>query len=163
MPAGLQVREMREGDRPALIRILAATEAFNAEELGVALELIDYGLAEDKRGYLFAVAADDDRVLGYACWGDTPLAEAVYDLYWIAVDPDAHNQGIGRALLEHAERDVVARKGRMLLIETASKPSYDATRAFYLRTGYAEIARLPDYYRDGDDKVIYQKRFEKKT
>ncbi len=153
------VRPIRASDRAPLIRVLAATEIFTVDELGVALQLIDHGLSDDPHGYLFGVATRGDEVLGYACWGDTPLAESVFDLYWIAVDPRLHNQGVGRALIDFAERDVIARKARMLLIETASKSSYDATRAFYLKTGYVEIARLPDYYRDGDDKVIYMKRF----
>jgi GNAT superfamily N-acetyltransferase len=145
-------------DRAPLEEILRRTEAFTEEEVAVALELIDLGLASDPQGYFFSVAASSERVLGYACWGDTPLAEQVYDLYWIAVDPSLHGGGVGRALIGAAEADVLRRGGRMLLIETGGKPSYDKTRGFYLRMGYAEVARVPDFYRAGDDKVIYQKK-----
>lgn len=156
----VEIRDLAPGDRAPLAAILADTGAFTAEEIEVALELIDHGLSPDPHGYLFAVASDAGEVLGYACWGDTPLADRVYDLYWIAVARRAQGRGVGRALLARAERDVAARGGRMLLIETASKPSYDATRAFYERTGYAEVARIPDFYRVGDDKVTYMKRME---
>jgi hypothetical protein len=33
----------------------------------------------------------------------------------------------------------------MILIETASKPSYAPTRAFYVHAGYAEIARISPF------------------
>lgn len=141
-----------------MLRILRDTGAFTEEELAVALELIDLGLSDDPQGYRFVVAARGDEVLGYACYGQTPLTDGVYDLYWIAVAPSAQGGGVGRALLEAAERQAGELGGRMMLIETASKPSYASTRAFYLETGYREIARIPDFYRLGDDKVIYQRR-----
>lgn len=154
------LRELRAADRAPLERILTATAAFSLEELEVALELIDHGLSADPQGYCFAIAERAGEVAGYACWGQTPLTDGVFDLYWIAVDPALQGGGVGRALLQAAEAAVTKSGGRMLLIETASKPSYDATRTFYLRTGYTELARVPDFYKLGDDKVIYGKRFD---
>jgi hypothetical protein len=54
--------------------------------------------------------------------------------------------------VEHAIRQD---NGRMIVIETASKPAYDRTRAFYLKYGCTEVARVPDFYAVGDDKVVY--------
>jgi ribosomal protein S18 acetylase RimI-like enzyme len=56
-----------------------------------------------------------------------------------------------------AEDAAKAAAGRMVLVETAGKAEYAATRAFYERIGYHEVARIPDFYRVGDDKVIYGK------
>jgi ribosomal protein S18 acetylase RimI-like enzyme len=83
------------------------------------------------------------------------MTDGVFDLYWIAVDPRIQRGGIGRALLARAEQQAGASGGRTMLIETSGQPRYEATRAFYVRAGYAEIARVPDYYRVGDDKLIY--------
>lgn len=152
------LRPLRAADRAPLTQILRDTGAFTEEEVTVALELIDKGLSENTEGYCFCVADLDGKVAGYACWGDAPLTEGTYDLYWIAVDPKIHGAGIGRALLAEAEKQAQDQGARMLLIETAGKPEYDATRAFYLKTGYREWARVPDYYRRGDDKVIYGKK-----
>jgi ribosomal protein S18 acetylase RimI-like enzyme len=156
----VRTRPLRPADRAPLVELLGATRAFSDEELEVALELLDLGLGDPpSRDYLFRVATDDQdaRVLGYACWGQVPMTDGVYDLYWIAVDPRAQGGGIGRRLMDDAEQDVRARGGRMVLVETAGKPSYAATRAFYERIGYQEVARLRDFYRVGDDKVIYGK------
>jgi ribosomal protein S18 acetylase RimI-like enzyme len=81
----------------------------------------------------------------------------IYDLYWIVVDPKAQGAGVGQALLRAAEAAAAAAGGRKLLIETASKPEYAATRAFYDRAGYAVAARVRDFYRVGDDKLIYER------
>lgn len=156
----MHTRSLRAADRGPLAELLRATDAFTEEEVDVALELIDLGLGDPPSSdYLFLVAAsdDDERVLGYVCWGHVALTDGVYDLYWIAVDPRQQGGGVGRRLMAAAEKAVQAAGGRMVLVETAGKPSYAATRAFYERIGYREVARIPDFYRKGDDKVIYGK------
>src|SRR4051812_35997992 len=124
----MRTRPLRRADRAPLVEVLRATEAFTDEEVQIALELIDAGLASPpSKDYLFLVAeGDEDRVLGYACWGPVALADGVFDLYWIAVDPRAQGGGIGRALMAEVERRVAAVEGRMILVETAGKPSYAA-------------------------------------
>jgi hypothetical protein len=47
----------------------------------------------------------------------------------------------------------------MVLIETSSQPRYEPTRQFYLRLDYREVARVPDFYKPGDDRIIYAKSF----
>lgn len=153
-----RLRSLRPADREPLLTLLRATGSFDPAEVEVALELIDLGRADPPDAhYRFLVADDPDtgQVLGYACWGHAPMTEGVYDLYWIAVDPAAQGRGVGRALMAAAEERVRAEGGRMVLVETASKPSYAATRAFYEAIGYREEARVRDFYRVGDDKVIY--------
>lgn len=151
-----ELRGLEARDRAPLERILESTGAFSGEEISVALELIDLGIAH-RDSYRFVVAEEGGQVAGYACYGLTPCTEGVYDLYWIAVDPKRQGLGLGRSLMAAAEEAVRRSGGRMVLVETASKPSYAATRAFYEGIGYAAIARVPDFYRPGDDKIIYGK------
>lgn len=91
---------------------------------------------------------------GYACHGPTPGAAGVHDLYWIAVDPSLQGRGVGGVLLRAVAARIQAEGGRQMVIETASKPSYAATRAFYLRHGAELVDRVPDYYAPGDDKLV---------
>lgn len=157
-PRDLRLRPLRGTDRAPIEAILRDTGVFNPAEVAVALELID---APESAGYRFIVAehaAHDARpaqVTGYACFGATPMTAGVYDLYWIAVDPALHGAGIGRKLMDATEAAIRVEGGRMVIIETASKPSYDKTRAFYVAYGCKEVARVPDFYAVGDDKVIY--------
>lgn len=141
---------------------------FHDDEVGVAMELVDIGIAAENAGispsgddYRFVVAADgQDRPLGYACFGRVPMTDASFDLYWIVVERALQGRGVGRVLLAEVEAEVTRLQGRMVLVETASKPQYAATRAFYLRLAYQEIARVPDFYRLGDDRIIYWKRLD---
>jgi ribosomal protein S18 acetylase RimI-like enzyme len=88
------------------------------------------------------------------------MTEHTFDLYWIAVDPADQGRGLGGQLLAAAEHQVRARGGRLLLIETASESAYAATVRFYEHAGYALLARIDDYYRDGDDKLVFGKRLD---
>jgi ribosomal protein S18 acetylase RimI-like enzyme len=100
----------------------------------------------------------DDALVGYACYGPTPATDRTYDLYWIAVDRTAQRSGAGTRLLAEVERRLAAGGARLLVIETSARADYAATRGFYLARGYAEAARVRDFYAPGDDRVIYTKR-----
>ncbi len=94
---------------------------------------------------------------GFACYGPVPLTQGVYDLYWIVVDPAVQKKGHGSNLLKYVQSEVIKKGGRMLLIETSSQESYGATIRFYERNGYQLAARIKDFYRIGDDKLIFSK------
>lgn len=153
------LRELRAADREPLERILRATGMFTGEEVAVALELIDIGLGRIAgEGYRFIVAEVDGAVAGYACFGRAPMTDGTWDLYWIAVDPALHGRGVGVRLVRAVEEAARREGARLLVVETAGKPEYAPTRAFYERIGYPEHARLKDFYRDGDDKVVHVRR-----
>jgi len=154
----MPIRPIQPADRDRLLAIVTAVGNFTPTEVETAMEVIDEGLAGSGRGdYYLNVLEEGGRVVGYECHGPTPLTDGTYDLYWIAVDPASQKGGRGRALLTHAEDDVRRRGGRLLLIETSSQESYNATKLFYERSGYPLVARIPDFYRRGDDKLIYAK------
>src|SRR5258708_6362209 len=139
------VRPLDRGDRDAVLGIVMRAGNFTADEIDVAMELVDEWLAEgEDSGYLTYALADDEAtppVRGYVCFGPTPMTEGTFDLYWIAVDPDDQGKGYGRRLLTAAEAEVRVRSGRLLLIETASQATYGATIRFYERAGYTLASR----------------------
>lgn len=157
------VRPLVTADRAAVLDIVERVGNFTADEVDVAMELVDEWLAEgEASGYLTRVLADSDAarpVRGYVCFGPAPMTEGTFDLYWIAVDPDDQGRGYGARLIEATEEQVRARCGRLLLIETASQDAYAATIRFYERAGYVIESRIADYYRPGDDKLVFAKRF----
>jgi ribosomal protein S18 acetylase RimI-like enzyme len=155
---GLKVRRLSAPDRTALLDILKNTPEFKYSEVVVAIELIDACLRDkEKSGYFILVAEDNQEVIGYVCYGPTPLTDGTWDIYWEAVSRNKRGQGIGRTLLKAAEREIQKAGGRLALIETSSTPAYSKTRQFYDRHGYDEIARVPDFYEPGDDKIILRK------
>jgi len=108
-------------------------------------------------GYVFLVYKNGDPLLGYACFGPHPLTEGIFDLYWIAVDPQARGQGIAHALLSRVEDEVRARGGRMVLVETSGTLPYAPARRLYESCGYRYEAVVHDFYAPGDDLIIFSK------
>jgi GNAT superfamily N-acetyltransferase len=157
--AAVEVRRgLAKAHRDPIGDLLAATGFFNAEELEVALELVDdrLRLGEDSH-YRFLVASLGGRVVGYACWGPIPGTAQSVDLYWIAVDPESQGIGVGRALLAESERWVGESGRSRVYVETAGRARYQRTRAFYHACGYEVAAELDDFYAPGDAKVVLLK------
>jgi D-alanine-D-alanine ligase len=88
--------------------------------------------------------------------GPTPCTLGTYDLYWMAVDPTLHGAGIGSAMVRAMERRL-AGAARLIVVETAGRPEYAPTRAFYQARGYRFASRIPDFYAPGDDQVVFVK------
>jgi ribosomal protein S18 acetylase RimI-like enzyme len=147
-------------DGPQIHAVNANTSVFSREEVECVDELwAEYqNLGAEKSGYHFIVDKEDGQVLGYACFGPRALTDRTYDLYWIAVSPGARRGGVGRGLLAASEEAVRKLGGRLLIVETSGLPKYEPTRAFYHATGYTLEATLKDFYKDGDDLVIFTKR-----
>jgi D-alanine-D-alanine ligase len=166
--------EPRPSDAAAIREIVASTGFFHDFEVDVAVELIDERLARGLASEYFFLFADDPvtgQPLGYGCFGPIACTRGSYDLYWIAVHDSQRGRGLGRAILQEAERRIAAGlpnpikpdemvRGRRVYIETSSKPAYAPTRAFYTRCGYSEEARFADFYAAGDDKLVYFKALD---
>lgn len=161
----MHIGQLRIGDRARLAELLVDTGAFHAEEVHVALSLFDLthgdrdtGASDASVDYEFLGAFDEDHLVGYACYGATPATEGTYDLYWLAVDPAMQGRGVGRALVHEVETKLAGRGGRLLVVETSSRPDYDGTRKFYARSGYVEAARVRDFYAPADDRILLTTR-----
>ena len=149
-----------ESDGPQIQDITARAGVFSQEEVDCVSELWEeyLTLGSERCGYNFIVDRDGDQVFGYACYGPRDLTDGVFDLYWIAVDPNARRNSVGRGLLTASEEEVRKAGGRMLIIETSGTTHYEPTRKFYLSMGYAIEATIKDFYVMGDDLMIFTKR-----
>ncbi|HEY7671454.1 MAG TPA: GNAT family N-acetyltransferase [Gammaproteobacteria bacterium] len=145
-------------DVARLRELVAALDVFNAAERDVALELLEERLRQgEASGYFFVLAEIGNELVGYAAWGPAPMTQSSFDLYWIAVHPRYQSLGIGRELLAATERAVAEHGGGRLYIETSSRIPYARTRTFYAQAAYREVARLENFYAEGDAKIIYCK------
>lgn len=154
-------RAARDTDAIAIREITTATGFFYPTEIDIAVELIEDRLAKGEDSdyeFVFADDPDSGATLGYACYGPIPLTQESWDLYWIAVSPQAQRRGVGRALMQAVEQDVRTRGGQRVYVDTASRPAYRPTRAFYRSRGYRVDAEFADFYSPGDAKVVMVKR-----
>ncbi len=143
------IRDVRAADRPALEAVLRSDSTFHADELDVAIALIDGAIAGDP-DYRVLVTGE---VEGYLCYGPTAMTRASFDLYWIVVAASARGRGLGAALIGEMERRIGHGNVR---VETS--PAHGAARAMYERLGYPLVSELAGFYRDGESLLTYYKR-----
>lgn len=149
-PIPVDVENVRE--------IIHSSGFFLDHEIPVALELVEEAIEKGlESGYFFVFAMDGDRTISYACYGDIACTKNSYDLYWIATHQDYRGKGVGSLILKETEKRVKSMGGRVIYIETSSKPLYVPTQSFYEKHGYFKEAVLKDYYDVNDSKIVYSK------
>ena len=152
------IRALKPEDKEPIHQLLIETGVFSKQEIEIAVELIDIALSKpQQRDYIIFSYVEEGEVLGYYCVGPTPATQSTFDLYWIAVKSSVQARGIGGELNMHAENLVRRKQGKLVIAETSSRPRYEKTRTFYLKHGYSELSRIRDYYKIGDDLVVYGK------
>ena len=141
----LRIWDRQVGAGETCRRILKALPTW----FGIPASLDDYVAAADRSPTVIASLGDED--VGFL----TVVRHSEYaaEVYVMAVVPQLHRQGIGRALLGHAERVLAADGVGFLQVKTlaASKPNdgYDTTRAFYLAYGFRPLEEFRNLW-DGE-------------
>lgn len=156
------IRPTVPADADRLVELAAATGFFRPDEVDTLRGVLDdYFAAPGEHGCFTSEA--EGGINGFVYIGPEEMTDRAWCLWWIAVDPAAQGRGVGRGLLGFAEAEARRWGGRVMFIETSGLPIYDPTRRFYLKNGYDREAVLRDYYRDGDDLVIFRKRLADST
>ncbi|MDD5344077.1 MAG: GNAT family N-acetyltransferase [Smithella sp.] len=151
-------QKIRHSDIGAIADIVKASDFFSAEEIDIALELAEEKLTQPHdSSYQFLFAEDEERLVGYTCYGHIPATASSYDIYWIVVLKDFQGQGLGKLLMTETEKLIYEAGGRQIYVETSSRNQYKPTHKFYESCGYHQEAFLKNFYSDGDGKIIYAK------
>ena len=85
------------------------------------------------------------------------MTDATFDLYWMVVGESARGQGIGAALFAAVAQELKQRGARIIRVETSSLEGQGGARRFYEKTGFRLAGAIPDFYREGDDLLVFAK------
>ena len=130
-----------------LIRPMKGEEADDCEAIlralpdwfGIEESIVEY--AKDIRKIETMVSFEDAVITGFLTLNQHNAHSA--EIHLIAVRPEYHNRGIGRALGEHAEALLRARDVEYFEVKTLgpSRPDsyYDKTRDFYYAMGFRPL------------------------
>jgi ribosomal protein S18 acetylase RimI-like enzyme len=153
------IRRILPADSPALVALSASSGLFKPDELDAIQGMLDdYHATNAANGHQMITYDEGGTLVGMAYFVPKDFTDRVWELLMIAVDASRHRQGIGSAILLAVERAVRSANGRLLLIETSSKSTFERTRQFYRKHGYTEVAHIPDFFADGDGKASFIKR-----
>lgn len=151
------IRSLAPDDTTALIALAQATGLFDPDQTEELAQMLDGHLAGEAENQDLWLVDDENGIVGVAYVASERMTEGTWNLYLIAVHPNHQRQGRGRALLRHVEQILSECGARMLLVETSGLESFEYVRAFYRTCGYDEEARIRDFYKAGDDKIVYRK------
>lgn len=146
--ATFDVRRAVDADRAAMKELIANDVAGTpyAEApfyfLGVALD----GRAAESTGI---VAERAGEVVGVVLYGEVAGSIGTGRIHFVGVGASSRLDAVGLHLFEAALDDLASRGTRLVVAEVPDDPVLASRRALLARTGFAEAARVPDYYRDG--------------
>jgi ribosomal protein S18 acetylase RimI-like enzyme len=155
----ITIEPARPEHRQSILRIAARSDNFLKEDVDCIAQLWETAqLRGADAGLTFLVACEGGETQGFICFGPHVGVNGPYDVFWVAVDPDARHHHTGQHLLDACEMAVRTQGGSLVYIETGGSSAYAATRRFYIACGYTAEAQVHDFYAPGDDLVIFIKR-----
>ena len=149
-------------DRGHLLSIAVSTGLFTAEEaeslLGEVLDGLNSQSLPPGHQAFCCRSSPDDAPVGWSYLAPDQHAPDIWNLWWIGVLPSSHGKGVGALLLHYAESTAARLGARLVVIETSATEPLGRARRFYESQGYSECGRIPDFYSEGDAKVIFARR-----
>ncbi|WP_420346262.1 GNAT family N-acetyltransferase [Pelagibius sp.] len=159
------LRPATREDSKAILNLAVASGLFQEDETAVLAEMLADAFAGHLEDHHWIVLEDGPgkgepgggAMVAAACVAPEMMSDRTWNLYFIAVAAPHQGRGLGAALLTHVEETLRKGGARLLLIETSGLDSFAATRRFYRTRGYEEEARIRDFYRAGEDKIVFRK------
>ncbi len=142
-----EIRPLRAADRSAA-QELAAAELLQSpygELPSSALESALGGQTPEARGL---VSVMDNEVTGVVVYGTVAGALGTGRLHLVAVSAAARLRGVASALVAAAIARLRSEGVRVVFAELPDDPGFAPARALLLREGFAEEARVADFFRD---------------
>lgn len=143
----MEIRAAREEDAPGIAAIyndaVAHSTAIWNDELVDATNRAAWLMAHRDLGYPVLVAAEDDRVLGYATFGDWRAFDGYRHTveHSVYVHADARGRGLGRTLMV-ALIDEARRLGKHVMVAGIDASNTGSIR-LHERLGFTSVGLLP--------------------
>jgi len=112
------------------------SEYLSEEQIRYMLDLMyNQGelLSQLEKGYVFLMASEADKDVGFACYSITDTVNDIYKLHKIYVLPEMHGKGVGKILMNEVV-NLAKRNGGKSLELNVNK--YNKAKDFYLKKGF---------------------------
>jgi ribosomal protein S18 acetylase RimI-like enzyme len=143
---------MQHQDMASLKAVIDSSGLFPSEFLD---DMTTEYFANPTTNEIWLAAEQDNTPMAVAYCAPERLTDGTYNLYLIAVHKQTQGVGIGKAIMQHVERLLFEKGARILLVETSGLPEFERTRAFYDKCNYTREAVIRDFYKAGEDKVVF--------
>jgi len=113
---------------------------------------------ETRNDYFCNVVEVSAKVVGNIIFGRDYYGDDVYEFKWMGIDPTIGSKAsVFKSLMLSGEANLKS-TGRIFYLYTSDTENERATQKLFLQLGYEKCGIIPDYWDDGDNKVIFTKR-----
>ena len=151
------IREMVSEDYDDVIKIISD---YNQEHGEIAKkEFTECFFQGNPRKQVFHVAVVDNKVVGVMGYKpDNEGADRVYSAVWLYVHKDYRRKGIGSKLWSSIEKALINKGARKCYLDVGNERDQPEAIAFHKRQGFELEGVMKDYWKDGEDMMIFGKR-----
>lgn len=149
------IRPVAFEDTKAVLELAGSSGLFSPDEQEeISARLHAY--FQDQNGSLW-IAYEEQKLEGIAYCVQEPMTHGTWNILMLLVREASQGRGAGTALIQQTQRLLAEHNARMLIVETSGTEGFESTRRFYTKSGFVEVARIPNFYDAGDDKIIFSK------
>jgi ribosomal protein S18 acetylase RimI-like enzyme len=150
-----KIRAVTKSDTDGLKKVVDSSELFPSEYLDEMIS--DYFNNPDTQDIWFTYIDNNKQVaIGYCV--PEKLTDGTYNLLAIGVSQDIQRKGIASQMMNYIEQLLKQKDGRILIVETSSDDAQIGARNFYQKIGYTQAAVIMDFWKDGEDKIVFWKK-----
>jgi ribosomal protein S18 acetylase RimI-like enzyme len=150
-----KIRPVTKSDIDGLKNVADSSGVFPSEYLDEMIS--DYFNNPNTQDIWFAYFDDNKPVaIGYCV--PEKFTDGTYNLLAIGVSEDFQRKGIASQMMKYIEHLLKHKSGRILIVETSSDDAQIGARNFYPKIGYTQVGVLKDFWKDGEDKIVFWKK-----
>lgn len=150
-----KIRAVTPDDIDGLKKVVDSSALFPSEYLD---EMIyDYINNADTQDIWFGYFDDNKPIaIGYSM--PEKFTDGTYNLLAVGVSQDSQRKGVASEMMKYIEKLLKHKGGRILIVETSSDDAQIGARKFYQKIGYTQEATIRDFWKDGEDKIVFWKK-----
>ena len=150
-----KIRPVTKSDIDGLKQVVDSSELFPSEYLDEMIS--DFFDNPDTQDIWFTYIDNNKQVaIGYCV--PEKFTDGTYNLLAIGVSRDTQRKGIASQMMNYIEQRLKQNDGRILIVETSSDDAQIGARNFYKKIGYIQAAVIKDFWKDGEDKIVFWKK-----
>ncbi len=136
------LRNAKDTDMPTVAALAESiwphtySDYISKEQLHYMLDLMyNQGelLSQLKKGYVFLMASEEDKDVGFACYSIIDRTINAYKLHKIYILPEMHGKGVGKILMNEVVNLVKRNNGKTLELNVNKN---NKAKDFYLKIGF---------------------------
>lgn len=151
------IRKVQIQDLNGLKEVLNSSELFPSEYLDDMIS--DYFNNVDTEDIWFTYI-DNNKPIAIGYCVPEKFTEGTYNLLAIGVSKEFQRKGIASVMIKYIEELLKQKEVRILIIETSSNDTQIGARNLYPKIGYAQVGVIKEFWKEGEDKVIFWKKLK---